>query len=79
MIQEVVRSSDNKLIIEIPDEYVGKELNVLVFSDNEVIKKQKDGETEKLVEEFRRITKNPVKPKIEYYPKMEDEVNDDIF
>jgi len=79
MIREIVKSSDNRLFIEIPDEYVGKELNVLIFSDNEVIKKQKKDETKKLLEEFRKITKNPVKPEIEYYPKMEDEINDDIF
>jgi len=80
MIQEIVRSSDNRLVIDIPDEYVGKELNVLIFSDSEVIKRRKDDEIKRLLEEFRKISENPVKidPNIDIV-KLDEDMYDDIF
>ncbi len=60
MIREKVRTQDNKLIIDIPEEYIGKNLEVLIFSENE-IQKPKSGkniEREKLLKEFERISKN---------------------
>ncbi len=79
MIKEIVKTDSNKLVIELPEEYIGKKLEVLIFSDSEIIKRKKDDKTKKLLEEFERISKNRVKPKIKYSPKMEDEVNNDIF
>jgi len=81
MIQEIVRSSDNKLIIEIPDEYVGKELNVLVFSDNEVIKKQKEEKTKKMLKKFKEISKNisTLEDKNIDITKIDMDMYDDIF
>lgn len=79
MIREIIKSSSNRLTIDIPNEYVDKELEILVFSNSEVIKRAKNSEKEKLLKEFERVSKNRVKPKIDYYYKMEDETNNDIF
>jgi len=79
MIKEIINCDSDKLIIDLPKEYVGKELEVLIFSNSEIVKRKKDDKKEELLKEFERITKNRVKPKIKYYSKMEDEVNNDIF
>ena len=39
MIKETIIPNSEKLVIYIPKEYIGKKLEVLVFSENEVLKK----------------------------------------
>ena len=81
MIQEIVRSSNNRLVVEIPDEYVGRELNVLVYSGDEVIKKQREEKTKKMLKKFKEISKNisTLEDKNIDITKIDMDMYDDIF
>ena len=79
MIRETVKPVDRYINIEIPQEYVGNELEILIFSNNEVKNIEKKQSTTKLLNEFREATKNRIKPEIKYHLKMEDEISNDIF
>ena len=80
MIREIVRTQSDKLVIDIPKEYVGKELEVLIFSNNEIKKPQEKRENDELLKEFNKLTKKRIKPEVKYYVGMENEVNDnDLF
>ena len=79
MIKEIVKPTDRYINIEIPQEYVGNELEVLIFSSNEVENIKEEQSAKKLLDEFKKATKNRIKPKIKYHLKMEDEVNNDIW
>ncbi|WP_024787379.1 MULTISPECIES: hypothetical protein [unclassified Lebetimonas] len=70
MIREIVKPDKEKLIIHIPKEYIGKEIEILIFPKNE---------NKNDLEEFKQITKKRVKPKVSYYKGMENEVNNDLF
>ncbi len=40
---------------------------------------KKNIKKENILKEFEKISKNRVKPQIKYHPKMEDEINNDLF
>jgi len=42
MIKEIITADSEKLVIEIPKEYIGKKLEVLIFSENEIQKTKKE-------------------------------------
>ncbi len=80
MIRERVRPTSDKLVIDIPDEYINKEVEILIFADSEAKKRKKMDETKKLLEEFKKISKNPIK--IDSHiniTKLDEDINDDIF
>ncbi len=79
MIREIVRTQNEKLVINIPKEYIGKDLEILIFSGNEILKPKRDIEKKELLKEFEKINKSRIKPKIKYSLKMEDEINNDLF
>ena len=80
MIREFVKTKSDKLVIDLPKEYVNKNLEILIFSNNEVEKHTKNNKSNKLIEEFDKVVKKRVKPNIKYHIGMENEVNDnDIF
>ncbi len=56
MIKEIVKPKNDKLIIDLPKDYIGQNLEVLVFKYDENIKD--DYDKDKLLEEFENITKN---------------------
>ena len=58
MIREIVRPQSKRLIIDIPKEYVDKDLEVLIFSNSEVEKPKKKNATNQLLEEFEKISRN---------------------
>ena len=81
MIREIIRAKNDKLVINIPKEYIGKDLEVLVFSNNEILKpKQNDNNKNELLEEFERLTKKTVKidPEINIV-KLDEDMYDDLF
>ena len=79
MIKETIIPNSEKLVIYIPKEYVGKKLEVLVFSENEVQKVK--NENEKLLEEFKKISKNisVLKDKNIDITKIDEEMYNDIL
>ncbi len=81
MIKEIVKTDSNKLVIELPEEYIGKKLEVLIFSDSEIIKRKKDDKTKKLLEEFERISKNisVLEDKNIDITKIDEDMYDDIL
>ncbi len=56
MIKEIVKPKNDKLIIDLPKDYIGQNLEVLIFKYDENIKN--DYNKDKLLEEFENITKN---------------------
>ena len=78
MIKEIITADSEKLVINIPKEYIGKKLEVLIFSENEVNNRKED--TKKILEEFRKYTKNPIKvdPNIDI-TKLDEDMYNDIF
>ena len=73
MIREIVRPTSDKIFIDIPDEYINKEVEILIFAISETKRARlENGELDKIIGK-------KVKPKIQYRLKMEDEVNSDIF
>ena len=56
MIKEIVKPKNDKLIIDLPKDYIGQSLEVLIFKYDENIKN--DYDKDKLLEEFENITKN---------------------
>ena len=81
MIREIIRAKNDKLVINIPKEYIGKDLEVLVFSNNEILKpKQNDNNKNELLEEFERLTKKTVEidPEINIV-KLDEDMYDDLF
>ncbi len=56
MIKEIVKPKNEKLIIDLPKDYIGQKLEVLIFKDDENIKN--DYDKDKLLAEFENITKN---------------------
>ncbi len=79
MIREIVRTQNEKLVINIPKEYIGKDLEILIFSGSEILKPKRDIEKKELLKEFEKINKSRIKPKIKYSLKMEDKINNDLF
>ncbi len=53
----MIRPNSEYINIKVPQEYIGKELEVFVFSSNEIMKEQKENETKRLLKKFRKITK----------------------
>ena len=78
MLREIIRPESQKLMIDIPEEYVGQEVEILVFSRNE-IESQKKEEKNYLLDKFEKISKNRVKSSQKYVIGLENEVNNDIF
>ncbi len=76
MIREFVKSKSNKLVIDLPKEYINKNLEILIFSNNEVEKYTRNSKSNEPIEEFDKIVKKRVKPSIKYHIGMENEVND---
>jgi len=73
VIREIVRPTSDKIFIDIPDEYINKEVEILIFAISETKRARlENGELDKIIGK-------KVKPKIQYRLKMEDEVNSDIF
>ena len=77
MIREIVKAQSQRLIIDIPKEYVGKDLEVLVFSDSEIEKPIKGNKNQKIIDEFKKLTKKPIKidPNINIV-KLDEDMND---
>ena len=73
MIREIVRPTRDKMVIDISDEYINKEVEILIFANSETKRVKLENR------EFDKIIGKKVKPKIQYRLKMEDEVNSDIF
>ena len=80
MIREVVRAQSDRLMVNIPKEYINKDLEILIFSIDEAKRVEKKYETDKLLEEFKKITKNPAKvDKNIDIVKLDEDMYDDIF
>jgi len=77
MIKELIKPTSQKIVIDIPKEYVNKEIEVLVFL-SEGFQFGNNSNSE-LANEFQKITKKRVKPAVKYHLKMEDEINSGIF
>ncbi len=76
MIREFVKAKSDKLVIKLPKEYINKNLEILIFRNNEVEKYTRNSKSNELIEEFDKIVKKRVKPNIKYHVSMENEVND---
>ena len=80
MIREIVKAQHDKLVITIPKEYIGKDLEILIFSKDEVNKSKKLNKTNKLLEEFEKLTKNPVNiDSAINIVKLDEDINDAIL
>ena len=53
MLKEVVKTNNNRLVIDLPKDYVGKDLEVLIFK-----KEKKKYNEDELLQEFEEISKN---------------------
>ena len=71
MIKETIKADSEKLIITIPKEYIGKNLEILIFSNDEIFNNT--------LNRFENLVKKRVKPNINYQIGMENEVNNDLF
>ena len=71
MIKETIKADSEKLIITIPKEYIGKNLEILIFSNDEIFNNT--------LNIFENLVKKRVKPNINYQIGMENEVNNDLF
>ncbi len=80
MIREIIRPTDEYINIKVPQEYVGHEIEVLIFSSSEISKREKKQSTKELLEEFEMISKNPIKvdPNIDRI-KLDEDMNDVIL
>ncbi len=80
MIREIVKANNEYINIKVPQEYIGKELEVLVFSNSEIIKSEEKSKREELLKEFKKVTKHPIKidPNIDII-KLDEDMYDDIF
>ena len=58
MIREKIRPTNRYINIEIPKEYVGNDLEILIFSSREVENIEKKQSTKKILDEFKKATKN---------------------
>jgi len=81
MIREIVRPASEYINIKVPQEYIGKDIEVLLFSNSEINKVEVKQNSNECLEELERATRNPIKLSkgIKYELKMEDEVNNDLF
>jgi len=78
VIREIIRPSENFIYIPIPNEYINKNIEVLIFDIDEPIKKEKS--TMKQLEEFRRLSGNISKvDKDINIIGLEEDINSDIF
>ncbi|NWF65889.1 MAG: hypothetical protein HXX81_00285 [Campylobacterales bacterium] len=80
MVREIIRPSHDYIQIQIPKEYINKSVEVLVFEIEEKKSKKRKKSTDKLVEEFRKLSKNI--PKFESdldLTKLDEDMNSDIF
>jgi len=80
MIREIIKPTDRYINIEIPQEYVGNNLEVLIFSNSEVENIKENQPTKKILDKFKKITKNRIKidPNIDIV-KLDEDMYDDLF
>ena len=79
MVRKVIKPSEEYLHIKVPKEYIGREVEVLIFGNNE-IQKIDDLSTKVLLEKFKKITKNPKKidPNIDII-KLDEDMNNALY
>ena len=79
MVRKVIKPSEEYLHIKVPKEYIGREVEVLIFGNNE-IQKIDDLSTNVLLEKFKKITKNPKKidPNIDII-KLDEDMNNALY
>jgi len=79
MIREIIKPNSEYLNIKIPKEYIGNQVEVIIFDIKENKKEKKQVQKASL-KEFEKISKGITLPKdIKYELKMEDEINNDIL
>ncbi len=80
MIRKVIKPSEEYLHIKVPKEYIGREVEVLIFGKNEAGHHIEQSLRERL-KEFEYLSSQSVKlpEDLKYSIKMEDEINDDLF
>jgi hypothetical protein len=80
MIREKIRPTNRYINIEIPQEYVGNDLEILIFSSREVENIEKKQSTKKILDEFKKATENIIKidPNIDII-KLDEDMYNDLF
>ena len=80
MIREKIRPTNRYINIEIPKEYVGNDLEILIFSSREVENIEKKQSTKKILDEFKKATENIIKidPNIDII-KLDEDMYNDLF
>ncbi len=75
MIREILKPKSEVVNIRVPKEYIGKEIEVIVFSKLDIQNSFIDKRVS-LAEEFKKLMeKTPKMKDISYKLKMEDEIN----
>jgi hypothetical protein len=80
MIRKKIRPTNRYINIEIPQEYVGNDLEILIFSSREVENIEKKQSTKKILDEFKKATENIIKidPNIDII-KLDEDMYNDLF
>ena len=80
MIREKIRPTNRYINIEIPQEYVGNDLEILIFSSREVENIEKKQSTKEILDEFKKATENIIKidPNIDII-KVDEDMYNDLF
>lgn len=78
MIREIIRPSENFIHIPIPNEYINKNIEILIFEIEEPNKKE--NAANELLAEFRKVCKtiSRVDKNIDIL-KLDEDMNSDIF
>ncbi len=80
MIREIIRPQESFIRIPIPNEYINKNIEILIFDIDEQQQIKKIKPTNELLEEFRKISKNISKvDKHINILKLDEDMNSDIF
>jgi len=81
MIRELVVPTTKYINIQIPYEYIGKKVEIIVFRSDEVLSKcDKNRDSQMLVDEFNKLSKNisTISKDIDIL-KLDEDMNSDIF
>ncbi len=81
MIRELVVPTTKYINIQIPYEYIGKKVEIIVFRSDEVLSKcDKNKDSQMLVDEFNKLSKNisTISKDIDIL-KLDEDMNSDIF
>lgn len=84
MIREIIKPETDRLVINIPKEYIHQEVEVLVFPILKEEKKTLDRENDQNLLEFRRLMQQARKSDIKVPKEVDidnliDEINDDLY